>query len=107
MGGLRPSFGIILATCAVAMSPAAIHAQERVTLGGGDVVVWSPPLSRSGRQPVLIFSHGFGGCAQQSKFLTEALAADGYWVFAPNHKDARCNGGTSGGGRPEEPFGSP
>lgn len=107
MGALRRGFEIILATCAVASLPAAIHAQERVTLGGRDVVVWSPPLSRSGRQPVLIFSHGFGGCAQQSKFLTEALAAHGYWVFAPNHKDARCNGGKSGGGRPEEPFGNP
>ena len=57
---------------------------------------------------MLIFSHGFGGCAKQSKFLTEALAAHGYWVFAPNHKDARCRHGQSGGdGRPQEPFGNP
>lgn len=100
----------VLLACVVGSSatlPATALAQQRVTLGGRDVVVWSPP-SRSGRQPVLIFSHGFGGCAQQSKFLTEALAAHGYWVFAPNHKDARCNGGTAGGGaRPEAPFGSP
>ena len=86
--------------------PATTGAQQKVTLGGRDVVVWSPP-TRSGRQPVLIFSHGFGGCAQQSTFLTEALAAHGYWVFAPNHKDARCNGGTSSGGRPAAPFGDP
>jgi predicted dienelactone hydrolase len=100
---------LVTLACVVALLPtlaATTQAQQQVTLAGRDVVVWSPP-SRSGRQPVLIFSHGFGGCAQQSKFLTEALAAHGYWVFAPNHKDARCNGGKSGGGRPEEPFGSP
>jgi len=45
---------------------------------------------------VLIFSHGFGGCAKQSTFLTEALAAHGYCVFAPNHTDARCGGGRPG-----------
>ena len=78
-----------------------------MTLGGRDMVVWSPP-SRVGRQPVLIFSHGFGGCAVQSKFLMEALAAHGYWVLAPNHKDARCGGARGGGsGRPDEPFRQP
>ena len=96
------------AVCVISVVPAALVAQQTVTLGGREVVVWSPPASRSGRQPVLIFSHGFGGCAKQSKFLTEALAAHGYWVFAPNHKDARCSRGQSGGGgRPQEPFGNP
>jgi predicted dienelactone hydrolase len=82
-------------------------AQQTVTLGGREVVVWSPPISRTGRQPVLVFSHGFGGCATQSKFMTEVLAAHGYWVFAPNHKDARCGGARSGGGRPDAPFRDP
>ena len=96
------------AVCVISVVPAALVAQQTVTLGGREVVVWSPPASRSGRQPVLIFSHGFGGCAKQSKFLTEALAAHGYWVFAPNHNDARCSRGQSGGGgRPQEPFGNP
>jgi dienelactone hydrolase len=84
-----------------------VLAQQKVTLGGREVVVWSPPASRTGRQPVLIFSHGFGGCATQSKFMTEVLAAHGYWVFAPNHKDARCGGARSGGGRPDAPFREP
>jgi len=92
----------------IALVPPVLTAQQTVTLGGREVVVWSPPASRSGRQPVLIFSHGFGGCAKQSTFLTEALAAHGYWVFAPNHKVARCGRGQSGGsGRPQEPFGDP
>jgi predicted dienelactone hydrolase len=40
----------------------------------------------------VIFSHGFGGCAKQSGFLTAALAARGYFVVAPNHRDAICGG---------------
>jgi predicted dienelactone hydrolase len=91
----------------VAFPFSATHAQKSITLGGRDVVVWEPPSAGSGRQPVLIFSHGFGGCAVQSKFLTAALAAHGYWVFAPNHKDARCGGARAGGGRPDAPFRKP
>ena len=101
------SLRVLAVTCATAAPLTTIRAQQKVTLGGRDVVVWSPPSSRTGRQPVLIFSHGFGGCATQSKFLTEALAAHGYWVFAPNHKDARCGGARSGGGRPDAPFREP
>jgi predicted dienelactone hydrolase len=96
-----------LTICLVAATPAIALSQRSVALGGRDVVVWSPPSSRAGNQPVLIFSHGFGGCAKQSTFLTEVLAAHGYWVFAPNHKDARCGGSRSGGGRPDAPFRKP
>ena len=96
------------AVCMTAVAPFALAAQQTVTLAGREVVVWAPPASRGGRQAVLIFSHGFGGCAKQSTFLTEALAAHGYWVFAPNHKDARCGRGRAEGwGRPQEPFGDP
>ncbi len=42
--------------------------------------------------PVIIFSHGFHGCAWQSLFLTEQLAKNGYIVAAPNHQDAVCGG---------------
>jgi predicted dienelactone hydrolase len=84
----------------------SVHAQERVTLSGRELVVWRPPVSPGVRSPVLIFSHGFGGCATQSTFLTEALARHGYWVFAPNHRDARC-GGRRAHTPPETPFRNP
>ena len=84
-----------------------------------NVEIWLPPEFQSSEQkwPLLIFSHGFGGCAKQSAFLTEYLAEKGYIVIAPDHADARC-GGFMGGGRlmgsrggtkdwPEKPFRSP
>ena len=43
----------------------------------------------------LVFSHGFHGCATQSTFLMQAFADAGYIVFAPNHRDATCNGGSA------------
>jgi predicted dienelactone hydrolase len=54
----------------------------------------------------VIFSHGLHGCATQSRFLTEAIAGLGYWVVAPNHKDAVCSGG-GGTGRSAEPLKNP
>jgi predicted dienelactone hydrolase len=38
--------------------------------------------------PLVVFSHGFGGCGLQSIFFTEELARHGYVVAAPDHKDA-------------------
>jgi len=44
--------------------------------------------------PLILFSHGFGGDAEQSSGITQALADHGYAVLAPNHMDAgRGNGG--------------
>lgn len=65
--------------------------------------------------PLVLFSHGFGGCAQQSATLTQALADRGYAVLAPDHKDHACErwkGGLAGRllagrSRPEEPFRDP
>lgn len=37
--------------------------------------------------PLILFSHGFLGAADQSIFLTEELARQGYIVAAPNHAD--------------------
>jgi pimeloyl-ACP methyl ester carboxylesterase len=65
--------------------------QNSVRLADLDVTVWSQRTEA--KQPVIIFSHGFHGCATQSRFLMEAFAADGYLVLAPNHRDATCNGG--------------
>ncbi|HVZ27116.1 MAG TPA: alpha/beta hydrolase [Rhizomicrobium sp.] len=49
--------------------------------------------------PLILFSHGFGGCSQQSRTLTAALAEAGYAVLAPDHKDEGCErwkGGIAG-----------
>lgn len=78
---------------------------ETITLAGRTVYVWQP-ATRAMRAPLIVFSHGFGGCGTQSKFLTQALAQSGYLVMAPNHKDASCGGG-SGRGSPEENFKNP
>ena len=81
-------------------------AEESVMLGGMSVTVWSPRTPTGAAQPVVIFSHGFHGCSTQSRFLMEALAADGYLVFAPNHRDSTC-GAARWRDRPEVPFGQP
>lgn len=56
---------------------------------------WLPPQPGEGlaRYPLIIFSHGDGGCGTQSSFLTDALSAKGYVVVAPNHSDAHCGRG--------------
>jgi predicted dienelactone hydrolase len=99
----------------------AVSTMSLVSLGGAgraveksfaiarlDVTVWQPdevaPLAR----PIVVFSHGFHGCATQSRFLMTALAAAGYLVVAPNHRDATCNGGSARWiDRPEWRFGKP
>lgn len=64
---------------------------ESIELAGLKVSVWRP-AQRTGRVPLVIFSHGFHGMSTQSTFLTAALAENGYLVVAPNHKDAIGNG---------------
>lgn len=70
----------------------ALSAQNvsQIKLAGRDVALWKPsgPAPETG-YPIIVFSHGFGGCNTQSTFLMEALAQAGYLVLAPNHKDAR------------------
>ncbi len=56
--------------------------QDSVRLGALDVTVWSQRAEANAKQPVIIFSHGFHGCATQSRFLMEAFAAADYLVFA-------------------------
>jgi len=81
----------LLAVSALLWGGAAKAAETRVTLAGLDVVVWSE--AAAAKQPVIIFSHGFHGCATQSRFLMEAFASRGYLVLAPNHRDATCEHG--------------
>jgi predicted dienelactone hydrolase len=78
---------------------------------------WLPKdfASRRHDVPLILFSHGFGGCAQQSSSLTQALADAGYAVLAPNHKDEGCErylGNMAaalgaGGLQPDKPFTQP
>jgi predicted dienelactone hydrolase len=83
----------VLAVCL--LISARSHASEQsLTVAGLHVTLWSSQPD-SVAQPVLIFSHGFHGCATQSSFLMEAFAAAGYLVLAPNHRDAVCNGGAA------------
>jgi len=39
--------------------------------------------------PLIIFSHGMGGCAAQHVFINENLASFGYVVIAPDHQEAQ------------------
>ncbi|MBY0428592.1 MAG: hypothetical protein K2Q32_05175, partial [Alphaproteobacteria bacterium] len=76
---------------------------QTIAIDGKKIYYWSPLTQR--KAPLVIFSHGFGGCAENIKYLAQALAEEGYWVAAMNHKDAGC-GGTKKQKlqRPEEPF---
>lgn len=76
---------------------------------------WLPRDFGQGRKaPLILFSHGFGGCAHQSASLTRALAEAGYAVLAPNHKDEgeryfrSMRAALSAGSlHPEQPFTDP
>ncbi len=56
----------------------------------GSVAADSLPNATCPRVPLVLFSHGLGGCALQSLFITEELARHGYVVAAPDHTDAAC-----------------
>ena len=57
-------------------------------------VVASEGKVSPGRHPLILFSHGYMGSADQSLFITEALARAGYIVISTNHADSL------GGGHP-------
>lgn len=101
--------GVTVLLAAVCAQAAAV---EHIAIDGRDVAIWRPVGSapRSGF-PVIVFSHGFGGCNTQSTFLMQALAQAGYFVLAPNHADARCGSakrvglvGRTPRKRPQQPF---
>lgn len=111
--------GLLVASFALrqflAMVGRAGHAVVEVQIAGRPVAIWKPSgtAPRDG-YPIILFSHGFTGCGTQSAFLTEGLAHAGYFVLAPNHRDAACGPGHEGKLfeklttlRSEEPFHSP
>jgi predicted dienelactone hydrolase len=62
-----------------------------IKIAGRDVAIWKPVTGApKSEYPLIVFSHGFRGCATQSTFLMEAFAHAGYLVLAPNHHDAGC-----------------
>src|SRR5438034_7660456 len=102
MTSLRLCTVFLLLTISVFAADTATH----IAISGRDVAIWKPagPAPSAGF-PVILFSHGYGGCNTQSIFLMEALAEAGYFVIAPNHKDARCGSARNGlRAVPEAPF---
>ena len=96
---MRPA---LLALLTLTLAPRAGAQDRTITLAGREVAVWEGKGNGAAAAPVLFFSHGFGGCQTSSNFLKRALAARGYWVFAPRHADARC--GLLRGAPPAVPF---
>ena len=54
-------------------------------IAGRETAIWLPP-DTEGAHPLVLFSHGAGGCNTQSAFLMRALAQNGMLVAAPNHQ---------------------
>ncbi|MES2177303.1 MAG: hypothetical protein V4550_05510 [Gemmatimonadota bacterium] len=76
-------------TCLLLLTSSIAFAQDQVvTLAGREVSIWKP--SGSGRAPLVIYSHGYGGCPTQPGYLLRALANNGYWVVSVRHGDAGC-----------------
>jgi predicted dienelactone hydrolase len=75
------------------VTPARAAEENDYVLARRNVVIWDNGGTE--KKPLLIFSHGFHGCATQSRYLTDAWAEAGYLVIAINHADATCHGGTS------------
>ncbi len=61
---------------------------QTAELDGKKIYYWSPETAR--KAPLVVFTHAFTGCAQEINYLARALAQDGFWVAAMNHKDSTC-----------------
>jgi predicted dienelactone hydrolase len=72
--------------------------EQRFDYDGQIGLVAANAAAAPGRHPLLLFSHGYLGAADQSIFVTEHLARMGYLVAAVEHGDARGREGLSGAG---------
>ncbi|HVO87250.1 MAG TPA: hypothetical protein VMV45_01815 [Casimicrobiaceae bacterium] len=134
---MMPWLAVVVATPALAQQDVCSYPYRvgfTVTrLDGIDVALWYPTRATPqiydytasfsgyvaphatpacGRVPLVVFSHGLGGCGTQSLYFTEELARHGYVVAAPDHADATLctvNGGTGDPANmiPQEPFAQP
>jgi predicted dienelactone hydrolase len=66
--------------------PSAVAAQEHNYRGQVGYVTVDAEVAK-GKHPLILFSHGFLGSADQSIFLTEGLARRGYIVACCSHAD--------------------
>jgi predicted dienelactone hydrolase len=112
MSRQRPRVAVVALLVAGALVPAfapqrrgpgAKQDGETVQLAGLQCSLWKPPPA-AGRAPLVVFSHGFHGNRNQSTFLTAALARAGYFVVAPNHRDAMERGSRATAIEPQLPF---
>lgn len=59
-------------------------------LSPGGIVAKNAPLAKTGTlYPLIVLSHGAGGCGTGYTYLTQYLASYGYVVAAPDHEDAK------------------
>lgn len=72
----------------------AESAYQYISGTSGSVALNGTPAC--GTFPLVVFSHGFGGCGIQTVFFTEELSRHGYIVAAPDHRDAGCSVAGSG-----------
>ncbi len=80
----------LIALVALLATPCSAAQEESTHIDGIEVVIWTPSVDVHHPWPVVVFSHGLYTCATQSRFITRAIADAGYFVVAPNHKDATC-----------------
>jgi predicted dienelactone hydrolase len=92
---------ILLLLMLATFSTAASADERRAIFEGRRGLVWLPDTIAPA--PLILFSHGFGGCPAQTRYLTQGLADAGYVVAAPEHSDHACGWP----GRPEKPFREP
>jgi predicted dienelactone hydrolase len=95
------------AACALALALPSHATEVRETplvIAGIKTVTWESASPAQQARPLIVFSHGFHGCATQSRFLMKALASAGYFVIAPNHRDATCGGQASWSDKPAISF---